>query len=275
MVENRGCRCLICRTERELIRSFNYQGSEDFRGMTKPYAVLASFPSPLDLVSALHRQGKEAQLEPTPDEILLALLRARSPANSNGQLVPSILTLAFVPALHRLSRELSVWFPTLPRQDIAQQTLVNFLELSRSPAITSRNGYLSFAIVRELRRATFRWAVRESRNTVSTDQSDEPTRDSTAPVSQHTFESSVLLKDFLARCHEAGILSVSDLEFLTRLKLEGYQAKEMLSSSRATSAKAVHNRYQRIMKRLRKAASNPGVPSRVTPSYSGSTVPED
>ncbi len=255
-MENHGCTCLICRTERELILSFDYQDTETFRRMTDPSTVLASFSSPLDIVSALHRQGKEAQLEPTSDKILMALLSLHSSANSNRPLVPSILTLAFVPALHRLSRELSLWFPTLARQDIAQQTLANFLELSRSPSITRRNGYLSYAIVRELRRVTFRWAVRESRITFTTDQSAESSPGRAEPVSQDASESSLLLNDFLSRCLESGILSASDLEFLTKLKLEGYQAKEILGSSRASTPKAVHNRYQRIIKRLRETASN-------------------
>lgn len=273
-MENHRCTCLICRTEKELIRTSSDQLTAEFQELTNPNPVLASFSSPLDIVTALHRQGKDAVQEPTPDHILLALLHVHSAANSNEQLVPSILILAFAPALHRLSRELSVWFPTLARQDIAQQILVNFLELSLSPSITRRNGYLSFAIVRELRRVTFRWAVRESRNTISADQSDEPSHDSTGPVSQGAFESSVLLTDFLARCRQSGILSASDLEFLTKLKLQGYQAKEILSSSRASSPKAVHNRYQRIMKRLREAASARRVSSSVMRSSSGSNIPE-
>lgn len=274
-MRNYRCPCLICRAEKGLIQGFSYQGGKEFREITKPSSVLASFPSPLDLVSALNRQGKEAHLDPTPDDILLALLRFRSAPNSNGQLVPSILTLAFVPALHRLSRELSVWFPTLARQDIAQQILATFLELARSPAITSRKGYLSFAIVRELRRVMFRWAIRESRNTVSSDQSDEPSPGSAAPVSQEASESSVLLRDFLTRCRESGILSASDLEFLTTLKLEGYEAKEILRFTGARSPKAVHNRYQRIMKRLREAASKRRASRSETPASSDSTVSQD
>lgn len=199
-MENHRCSCLICRTEKELIRSLSDGGREQFRQMAEPSPVLASFSSPLDLVSALHRRGREAQLQPTPDDILLALLRVPSPVNSNGQLASSILTLAFVPAFHRLSRELSVGFPSLSRQDIAQQALANFLELSRSPAITKRNGYLSYAIVRELRRVTFRWAARESRITLTTDQSDDPSLGMAEAVSQDASESSLLLNDFLTRC---------------------------------------------------------------------------
>jgi hypothetical protein len=204
----------------------------------------------MELVTHLHDRSSTGKQFQSADEILGALLRSQD-SQQHSELVQAILTVAFVPALHRVSREISVWFPSLTRDDISQQVLTIFLQLPESHAIGTRNGYFSLALARELRRSAYKWAFRESRKSLPADEGDEAERAKSYPVADGHFESSVILREFFSRCQESGILSTSDIEFLTKLKLEGYEAKEILGMNGANTAKAVHNRYQRILKRLR------------------------
>jgi hypothetical protein len=212
----------------------------------------------MELLTHLHDRSSTEKHIQSADEILSALLRSQGSQHSD--LVQAILTVAFVPALHRVSREISVWFPSLARDDISQQVLTIFLQLPASHAIETRNGYFSLAIARELRRSAYRWAIRESRKSLPPYEGDEAERAKSYPVADGHFESSVLLQEFFSRCLESGILSISDIEFLTKLKLEGYEAKEILGMNGANTAKAVHNRYQRIVKRLREKVCTQKMP---------------
>jgi hypothetical protein len=251
MNENRTCHCPVCHAESELCRFLSdHVALARFQTLTAVSSALAAFATPMELVTHLHDRSSTEKHIRSADEILGALLRSQN-SQQYSDLVPAILTVAFVPALHRVSREISVWFPSLARDDISQQVLTIFLELPASHAIRTRNGYFSLAIARELRRSAYRWAIRESRKSLPADEGEEAEHAKSYPVADGHFESSVLLQEFFSRCEESGILSTSDIEFLTKLKLEGYEAKEILGMNGANTAKAVHNRYQRILKRLR------------------------
>ena len=130
---------------------------------------------------------------------------------------------------------------------------------------------MPIAITRTVRKIVFRWAFREVRGPAieSTDpESKSGTPDLTRP---NPVESYLVLRDFFQHCERSdsadaerpalsesgrtGVLSASEQQVVTKLKLEGLSAKELAQLDGSTSEEAVHHRSHRIMARLRKVAS--------------------
>ena len=82
--------------------------------------------------------------------------------------------------------------------------------------------------------------------------SEKPNENLTIPTRS---ESYLFLRDFFQHYERTGVLSASEQQVLTKLKLEGLSAKELAQLDGSTSEEAVHHRSHRIMARLRKAAS--------------------
>ncbi len=61
--------------------------------------------------------------------------------------------------------------------------------------------------------------------------------------------------DFLDDCRRSGALSDEDYEVLLKVKLEGFEGKELAPLDGSPSAMAIHQRIHRIMDRLRRTAS--------------------
>ncbi len=77
--------------------------------------------------------------------------------NQSESVLQAVLILAFTPALHRTSRDVSFLFPSLHEQDISQQVLATFLRVSLSPSIQRRTGLVPIAITGTVRKIVFRW----------------------------------------------------------------------------------------------------------------------
>jgi hypothetical protein len=77
-------------------------------------------------------------------------------------------------------------------------------------------------------------------------------------------ESVTLLTDFLDYSVRIGILSAFERDLLIRVKVDGFEAKEVLDRHTVLSPKAVYVRLQRIMMRLQEAATTP-FPDRNSP----------
>jgi hypothetical protein len=102
------------------------------------------FASPSAVIASLHSHPHDALRSKQLNEIIMALLGTKQSYNGHA-LFQALLLLAFVPTLHKTYRETSFRFTNLYREDIAQQTLTSFLELTRALALQRRNGYLSAA----------------------------------------------------------------------------------------------------------------------------------
>ena len=97
------------------------------------------------------------------DQLLSALVQALA-RNQSDSVLQAVLILAFMPARHRTSRDVSFLFPSLYEQDVSQQVLATFLRVSLSPSIQRRTGFMPIAITRTVRKIVFRWAFREVRS---------------------------------------------------------------------------------------------------------------
>lgn len=259
MVENHRCRCAICSVERELISDLTAPATADrFRALAVNDPVLSDFESPSAVIAFLHSHPHDAVRSRQSNEIIKALLTGKQATNKQA-VFQDLLLLAFIPTLHNTYREISFRFTGLYREDVAQQTFTSFLELARSPALQRRNGYLSVALARGLRKSVFRWAIKESRNLPVAEFQDAFSSDYAEPVADVDLETPFVLRKFLARCIETGVLMHSEYDLLVKFSLEGLHAKELANGNSGLTPTAIHRRLQRIVTRLRKTVTVPSL----------------
>ena len=246
------CRCLLCAMERHLTEQFSGpEGQNAYRQFAVFSPVLSAFPAASDLISFLHTEHSAENGTHSKDGILAELLRGTT---NNGRFRTSreLLLLAFVPMLHRISRQVVKRCPGLPSDDVAQHVVTALLKSFGSPEFAGRDSHLAFAIARLLRRNAFAWAQRENRDYLNGFDRAEtvesaPHRDGPQPI-----ERAALLRHFLDRCRQRGVLSGKDLELLIRFKLDESPCADYSNASR--------QRMKRLLGRLRRAANRPRRP---------------
>lgn len=254
MIENHRCVCPICEVERELASLLDRPiNRERFRIGKTGFPVLERFSSPFELLAHLHNRNQKVNQAPTADQILCALIRATLTSTARD-ILQNVFILAFMPAIHRTVRAIRFSFPGLLPEDIAQQVLTNFLEIAGSASIERRTRHLSVAIARSLRKTAFRWAIKEARKSADSQVFERLTPDISQLFADGNFEKSLMLEEFLSQCCQSGILSRSGYELLTKVKLEGFEAREVAGTRGEPYPAAVRARLYRIMKRLRQAA---------------------
>jgi len=251
---NRGshCRCLLCGMERNLTEQFTaLEGHEAYHEFASFSPVLSSFPSAADLISYLHTEHAAGNGTPSKDRILAELLRGIAD-NGHASVSRDLLLLAFIPMLHRISRQVVTRCPFLPPDDVAQHVVTSILESFSSAEFAGRDSHVAFAIARLLRRSAFAWAERESRGWVNgfvaVDSLDlAHDRDGPQPI-----EHAAALRHFLDRCQQRGVLSSEDLELLVQFKLG-----ESLNTDHSNASR---QRMKRLLGKLRLAAKRPRHP---------------
>lgn len=132
------------------------------------------------LIAHLHAQKRGEYRSPSPSEVVSAIIQA---GRDTGypEMSQSVLVLAFMPTIHRTYREVRAWFQEISTEDIAQQTLLLFLELAASSAAGLFGGQLSFALARSLHRNALRWARKEQLMLFEEDRFREEQRNATEP----------------------------------------------------------------------------------------------
>jgi DNA-directed RNA polymerase specialized sigma24 family protein len=254
------CDCLICRLEQSLLDELNHEKRmEEYQRWAASSEILAPFPTVRQLLAHLHRQGNDQNS--SADEVIRELVRAGASRPSRS-LWQSLLLLVFIPTIHRTTSQIRAAFPSLGREDTAQQLFATLLEFLDSPDLRSRRSHFAFAVARRMRRNAFRWAIRESRLDLPTDWNPTPAAPQESDETREESHAGVLLVKFLDDCQRRGWLSGEERQLLTEFKLEGLTAAELAGRS-ARSATAIHRRIQRLVDRLRRIARQ-----------SGSRVPE-
>jgi hypothetical protein len=216
------------------------RGQEEYRRLARSSFSLSVFPDAFDLVSYLHSHqmnGNQAK-----DRILIELLHQMA---TGAPAVQELLLLAFVPVVHSVARHVATRYPALPSDDIAQHIVAAFLELCGSPEYLALASHVAFAMARLLRRNAFVWAERESRAWTA-ELSDEEDVGAGTQRSHNPVEQAIVLRHFLDRCHQRGVISAEDLELLIQVKLE--------ESPGSTYSNASRQRVKRLVGKLRRAA---------------------
>jgi hypothetical protein len=243
------CRCLLCGMERQLVEQFAGRiGQETYRQFAVFSPVLSTFPSASELIAYLHAVQTEGNGTHAKDGILAELLRGTT-GNGRSHTSRELLLLAFVPMLHRISRQVITRSPGLAPDDVAQHVVTALLESFSASEFAGRNSHLAFAFARLLRRNAFAWAERESRGAIHSftgigSLERMPDGDGPQPI-----ERTALLRHFLNRCRQRGVLSGKDLELLIQFMLDELPSANYSNASR--------QRMKRLIAKLRRAAMRP------------------
>jgi DNA-directed RNA polymerase specialized sigma24 family protein len=249
MYKENNCECVVCKVEQELLKTLNTQTSRNhFKALASDHPVSKDLSSPLEVVAQLHRQS-EAVNHGRGNQILHSLIRAIS-EKAFEDLGQQLLLVAFTPAIHRTYRDVCGQFPALPREDVAQQASMLFLETARSSAMLHQNSHLAIALVREFRKSMFRWATKETRRCLVLQHNSAEDL-----ASDTNFEAAILLREVLQQSRRIGILSQIEQQLLLKLKCEGFEAKELADVNCGITANAVCLRVSRTMTRLRRSAT--------------------
>jgi hypothetical protein len=185
---------------------------------------------------------------PSKDAILAELLRGTT-ANGRSATSQELLLWAFVPMLHRISRQVITRSPTLASDDVAQHVVTALLESFGSPEFAGRDSHLAFAIARLLRRNAFAWAERETRAGIHGFGGMDSLERASHGAGSQPIERPAFLHHFLDRCRQRGVLSAEDLELLVQFKLDELPSAEYSNASR--------QRMKRLLAKLRLAARQP------------------
>ena len=162
MNERPACNCSICGVEQVLIENLGEEKTaQQYRRIVRESSILSSFPTALALLHRLREITTDEDHEDSSDAIVGDLLR---PGENHGQeLRHRLVLLMLMPAVHKTSRQIAYGFPSLARDDIAQQLLTSILEVLQSKPLLKQQSHFAFTITRLMRRHSFRWAIREAR----------------------------------------------------------------------------------------------------------------
>jgi hypothetical protein len=247
MSRESNCRCLLCGMERDLTRRFaEPDGHAAYREIAETAVSVSAFPAASDLIAYLHNPENNGNAPVPKNGILAELLHATS-GNGTADVSRELLLLAFVPMLHRITRQVFFRFPTLPLDDIAQDAVATFLESFGSTEFAGRNSHLAFGMARLVRRSVFGWAERETRgvwNHAPLEPVDPSSSNETLLI-----ERTALLRHFLDHCTRHGVLTAEDLNLLVQFKLD--------ESHKTHLSNATRQRMKRLVGKLRRAAERP------------------
>ena len=249
MQKENNCGCVVCQVERSLLNSLSTQTARThFQALARNHSILNPFDSPADVIVKLHEHERvELVNHKAWNGILHALVESIADRTFK-EIGQQLLLLAYMPAIHRAYVQVCQQFPALAAEDVAQQASLVFLEATRSPFVTSQNGYLPVALAKEFRRRLFRWAIGELRQSLPLEEIAE-----NIPVTHaHDFEQGVVLEQLLAKARRMGILSASQCELVRKFHCEGFQPDELRESEDGPSAIALYRRIQRAVHRLRR-----------------------
>jgi len=246
------CRCSICEVEQALIQELaREETAEQYRRLTRESSVLSGFPTALTLLHHLRNTATDEDQEDWSDEILGEL--SRTGQSYCQELRQRLVLLILIPAIHRTSRQIAHGFPSLARDDIAQQLLTSILDILQSKLLLEKQSHFAFMITRLMRRQSFRWAIREAKFTLAQESAMPVTPE---VVVEDGFEAAIHLREFLRRCVDDGHLTGTEYELLVLFKIEGVSA-EALATREGLPAIAFRHRMQRLVDKLRRIAQQP------------------
>ena len=254
MRDNLRCDCHICYTEHRVFEVLvDPSGSTRFLALANSFPVLARFTNISELLAHLHSPRNGDYDWSDAGETLTTLIRAQA-SFPDLELIHSVLVLAFAPTIHRTYREVCAWFRELEAEDVAQQILAFFLELSVSARAENFAGLLPVVLSRSLRKTAFRWAHKEQRALLKRRQEVQTELDSCQRTAEPLFQTVSVLNDFLDYCTRQRLLSPFERRLLIKFKVDGFSGKEIQNRHSVLSEQAVHLRVHRIMQRLEDAA---------------------
>jgi hypothetical protein len=242
MNQRSNCRCSLCRVEEQLRGELaDPCNRESLLEILRSAPRLAFFSTAEDLLCHLQSLNGHSSSDPFLRELLVAKMRCPE------SIVGSFFIILFLPVLHATVRRVRHCYPSLVREDVAQQALSALLDYLTSAHLAARETYLAFAIARRIRRATFEWADRETRSPVDSCRADDLRDGISSESAGDSFERAALLRHFFGRAIERGTLTPSELALLLQFKLEG-------GAENGAFTNAERQRLKRLLAKLRRFA---------------------
>jgi hypothetical protein len=256
MNRNSMCRCLICGLESSLVEQLAEEASRDhYRQFADSNSLLANFPDIPDLLAYLHTSRTTDNDNFSADGILATLLRTQAAGGGAG-ILRDFLLLAFIPALHSTCRQVASRNPSIPAADIAQHSVAALLQIFGLHEFYGRTSHVAFAISRNLKRNTFKWAERECRSPTCMAAPEPLVEIPATHEATDAVERAALLPHFLSRCQQRGLVTSEDLELLVQCKPDA--ARDSLPDSPAgVYSNASRQRMKRLLRKLRSIARTP------------------
>lgn len=253
MKERLRCRCAICELEKGLLDELRQeQNVQSYRQLASQSSILSAFPTIQKLLDSLGGLAERDRQIHLCDQVIGELLRMG--ASSNRSIARQLILLILMPAMHKTARKIATGFRFLTSEEVAQHVVTTLLEIVESKSLLTQQSHFAFRITRLMRRRSFCWALRESKNTGSKDLGILAIE--ARLISKVNLESVVILRTFLGECLQNGWLAPAELELLMLFKVEGVQA-EVLAMRTGISEIAFRHRMQRLIERLRRIAKRP------------------
>jgi hypothetical protein len=252
------CGCGLCAIERSVAAELASPSSATrYRELVTPNPVLRAYPTALELIAGLHACKAETNGDRLSDRIFSELLACLfNPANADY--LQSVLLLALMPAVHANVRQVSVSYPFIPRDDIAQHALAILIQCFRSEHWRTRRSHFAFSATRELKRSLFLWAGHEFRSTPEFAAQQFAGNMALVQTAEDAFERAATLRRFLSLCHERAYLDTDELNLLIELKLDETLSDEA-SGSIDRGSNAFRQKRKRLMNKLRAHTRIPAV----------------
>jgi hypothetical protein len=245
MSGSRTCPCTLCSVERHLTAQLETPSSTtDYATLRDAFSLLAPFPTASALLTDISTLRHSNGSGEASDRIFGLL---RQSLEAFGEIVKSLLLLAFIPVLHATVSSIERSYPTLARDDISQQCLLTLIRLASGNDWRMRETHLAYALARELRRTVFLWAKEETRSVPESESAGEPEHFVTAA---DLFERQVQLRHFLHRALGIGVLDNDDLDLLIQFKLEG----GLRDQENGPASNATRQRMKRLLGKMRRRA---------------------
>lgn len=253
MKERLRCRCAICELEKDLLDELCQERHvQSYRQLASQSSILSAFPTIQELLDSLGGLGQRDGQIHLCDQVIGELLRMG--ASCNRSIARQLILLILMPAMHKTARKIATGFRSLASEEVAQHVVTTLLEIVESKSLLTQQSHFAFRITRLMRRRSFCWALRESKNTGSKDLGILAIE--ARLISKVNLESVVILRTFLGECLQNGWLAPAELELLMLFKVEGVQA-EVLAMRTGISEIAFRHRMQRLIERLRRIAKRP------------------
>jgi hypothetical protein len=250
------CRCLICGLEHTLTEQLAEQDPQErYRQFADSRSLLSAFPVVSDLIAYLRTCRSTGNGTYPADRILAELLQTTA-IDENARALRDLLLLAFIPTVHSTSRQVATRYPSLSADDIAQHVVASLLQILRSPEFYGRSSHVAFSISRVLKRNTFEWAERECRSPVYAASQETISEAPSTLESAEPLERSTLLRHFLHRCQQRGLLTGEDIGLLVQFKLDASQDPKR-GGAAAVYSNASRQRMKRLLRKLRLIARTP------------------
>jgi hypothetical protein len=251
MNEESNCRCVVCQVEQSLLDSLSTQTARThFQALARNYPILNHFDSPAEVIARLHEHEEVEVVNHIAWNGILHALVASIADGTAEEIGQQLLLVAYAPAIHKTCHDISLRFPLLVPEDIAQQASLLFLQTARLPMMLRQDGHLEVALVRNFRKEMLRWAMRESRS--SSMVQSGPGDFGLEPLSETRPEPTVLLDKVFKQALRDGVLSPDEYGLLCKFKWEGFEANELVGMNAGNTTNAVQMRLKRIIKRLRR-----------------------